>query len=192
MAGTTDGERPVSFDDREDRADAIHDRIEQWIKDLADGTDDLRTSEQFQCWLDVQVRFHHYTPNNQLLILCQVPEAPHVAGYRTWQYPRRQVQKRESAIWNWTPTEVKRCQWCGNTPSNHKRDEVEYAHYEEGNPDQWDRGVVEFRLALVFNISQTKGECLRELNSDAGGTWRLTGSEIDQAVAAIREERTDG
>ena len=198
MAATTDDDRQVSFDDREDRADAMHERIEGWIEDLAAETADARTSEQFQRWLAVQARFHDYSLTNQLLILQQMPDATRVAGYRTWQDLGRQVQEGESAIWIWAPIDARRCPECGNSPSYHERETVDCEEHEEGDPDTWERGVVGFRPASVFDVSQTEGEPLPDLDTDASGDPGAlvpalidAGDDLGYHVEIVPEEEWD-
>src|SRR5215471_10670884 len=65
----------------------------------------LRTSEGWMAWLEVAKRFHRYSPNNQMLIAWQCPEATHVMRYGSkdkstgWLSLGRQVRKGEKAIY---------------------------------------------------------------------------------------------
>ena len=77
----TDGNR-VS---RTDKAKELRKRIDDSLDTLAKAVDDVRASEAFKAYLDVQARFHRYSWCNSLLILSQFPNAERVAGYRTWQ-----------------------------------------------------------------------------------------------------------
>jgi len=56
-------------------------------------------SEEFLRTLNFQRRFHHYSLNNQFLILCQAPEAIQVAGFHTWKKVGRSVKKGAKAIY---------------------------------------------------------------------------------------------
>lgn len=160
----------VSFGDAEDRTDAMQESIEQWAADLAEMADTARASEEFQEWLDVHSQFHDYSAKNTLLIKMQCPEATKVAGYWTWQNKfDRHVEEGESAIYIWAPITSQQCPECGNAPSYHSRDHVDCTNHEESDPEQWSEGVVGFRSASVFDISQTAGEPLPELELDAHG-----------------------
>lgn len=160
-------ETTVEFDDKETRKDDMHSEIEEWVEELAEMTDEAAASEQFQEWLDIQSKFHDYSVNNTLLILTQKPEASAVAGYRAWQNDfDRQVSKGESAIWIWAPVIAKQCPGCGNAPSYHERMECEY---DETPPEEWSKGAVAFRPAPVFDISQTEGEPLTDMDTAAYG-----------------------
>ncbi|WP_126664418.1 DUF955 domain-containing protein [Haloterrigena salifodinae] len=168
----------VSFDDSDTRRDEMHSTIEAWVDDLVDEVDDAVSSEQFQKWLDVQSRFHDYSYRNTLLITRQYPNATHVAGYRTWQNEfNRYVNEGESAIWIWAPIIAKQCPECENSPSYHDQSDCEY---DETSPEEWSEGLVGFRPTPVFDFSQTKGEPLPELETEATG-------EADELVPALLE-----
>jgi len=156
-----------SFDDSDTRADEMREQLDAWIEDLAELTDEAQASEQFQQWLDVQSKFHDYSARNTLLIKMQCPEATKVAGYQTWKDEfDRQVQQGEEAIWIWAPIITDKCPECGNSPSYHERADCEY---DETEPEEWSRGLVGFRPTSVFDISQTEGEPLPKLETEAYG-----------------------
>src|SRR6056297_3201280 len=175
MATTSDSS--VSFDQTDTRSDEMNSAIEQWIDDLVAGVDDAQASEEFQEWLDVQSRFHDYSYRNTLLIKRQCPEVMKVAGYRTWQEEfDRHVQEGESAIWIWAPIITTRCPECENSPSYHDESDCEY---DETPPEEWSEGLVGFKPAHVFDISQTEGEPLPDLDTAARG-------DGDDLVPALR------
>jgi hypothetical protein len=164
---TTTDDTTVSFAKSNDRADEMHRTIEAWIEDLLNSVDEATASEEFQTWLDVQSRFHDYSHRNTLLIKLQCPEATRVAGYRTWQTEfDRHVEEGEDAIWIWALIIATRCPECENTPSYHDRSDCEY---DETPPDEWSEGLVGFRPTSVFDVSQTAGEPLPNLDTDATG-----------------------
>src|SRR5215831_17708750 len=105
----------------------------------------LRTSEGWMAWLEVAKRFHRYSPNNQMLIAWQCPEATHVMGYGSkdkstgWLSLGRQVRKGEKAIYILAPI-------------------VRKVRNEKTGEDE--PRVVGFRGASVFDVSQTDGEPL--------------------------------
>ncbi|MFC7216018.1 DUF955 domain-containing protein [Saliphagus sp. GCM10025334] len=157
----------VAFGDSETRHDEMHSTIEAWTDDLVALTDEARASQQFQKWLDVQSRFHDYSHRNTLLINLQCPEATKVAGYNTWRNDfDRHVQEGESAIWIWAPIITKQCPECENSPSYHEGSDCEY---DETPPEEWSKGLVGFKPASVFDVSQTEGEPLPELETAAFG-----------------------
>ncbi|QLH84927.1 DUF955 domain-containing protein [Halosimplex pelagicum] len=172
----------VSFDEADTRDAEMHSAIDEWIDDLVAAVDDARASQRFQDWLDVQQRFHDYSYRNTLLIKQQCPEATKVAGYRTWQEEfDRYVTEGESAIWIWAPIITTRCPECENSPSYHEQIGCEY---DETPPEEWSEGLVGFTPASVFDVSQTEGEPLPELATEAAGeAGDLVGRLFDIADA---------
>ena len=165
MATTNDSS--VSFGQPETRTDEMHSTIEQWIDELVAGVDDAQASAEFRAWLDVQSRFHDYSYRNTLLIKRQCPEATRVAGYRTWQDEfNRHVKEGERAIWIWAPIITKQCPACAHSPRYHANSDCEY---DETPPEEWSEGLVGFKPAPVFDVSQTEGEPLPDLDTEATG-----------------------
>ncbi|MFC6734529.1 ArdC-like ssDNA-binding domain-containing protein [Haladaptatus sp. DYSN1] len=165
MATTSDSS--TSFEETDTRTDEMHSTIEAWIDELVGDVDAAQASEEFQEWLDVQSRFHDYSHRNTLLIKLQCPEATKVAGFNTWRNEfDRHVQEGESAIWIWAPIITKQCPECENSPSYHENTDCDY---DETPPEEWSKGLVGFRPAPVFDISQTDGEPLPELETAAMG-----------------------
>ena len=157
----------ASFDDSDSRHDDMHSTIEAWIDDLTELVEEATESETFRQWLDVQSKFHEYSYRNSLLIALQCPEATKVAGYRTWQDEfQRQVSKGEDAIWIWAPIIAKQCPQCGNSASYCENSTCEY---DETPPKDWSRGLVGFRPVPVFDVSQTEGEPLPDLDTTVSG-----------------------
>ncbi|WP_188884300.1 ImmA/IrrE family metallo-endopeptidase [Halarchaeum grantii] len=180
MSGSTDRESSASFGDSDQRSEEMHRTIEAWVDDLVDHVDEAQASETFQEWLDIQSRFHDYSYRNTLLITLQCPEATKVAGYQAWQEEfDRHVQEGESAIWIWAPIIAKQCPECGKSPSYHEQSDCEY---DETPPEEWDRGLVGFRPASVFDVSQTEGEPLPELKTAATGDAGNLVSTLEDAA----------
>ncbi|MFD1646901.1 ImmA/IrrE family metallo-endopeptidase [Haloarchaeobius litoreus] len=172
----------VQFDDSDTRRDEMHDSLEAWVEQFAELSNEARASTELQKWLDVQSRFHDYSYRNTLLIKHQYPEATKVAGYNTWQNEfDRHVTEGESAIWIWAPIIAKRCPDCGNSQSYHSSSDCEY---DETPPEEWDKGLVGFKPVPVFDVSQTEGEPLPELDTAARGD----GDELLDALLSAAPE----
>ena len=124
-----------------DKAKQLRQRIDTSLDTLAKAVDEVRASEAFRQFLDVQSRFHRYSWHNTLLIASQRPQATRVAGYRTWQGLGRQVCKGERGIAIIAPCHYKR--------------EVET---DDGETDTV-KGLY-FRVVHVFDIAQTDGQAL--------------------------------
>jgi hypothetical protein len=173
----------VSFNQTDTRHDEMHSTIEQWIDDLVDHVDDAQASEEFQEWLDIQSRFHDYSHRNTLLIKRQCPEATKVAGYNTWRNEfDRHVQEGEQGIWIWAPIITTQCPECENSPSYHEQSGCEY---DETSPDEWSKGLVGFKPTAVFDVSQTEGEPLPELETEATGDADDLVPALEDAAAEI-------
>src|SRR4029077_14040076 len=107
---------------------------------LAEAVERMADSETFAAWLRARATFHDYSFGNVCLIVSQRPDATQVAGYKTWQKFGRQVRKGERGIRILPPCAVKR--------ENELGDEV--------------RSLF-FRTVSVFDVAQTDGEPLPEL-----------------------------
>jgi len=153
--------------DADDRREAMHGAVTDWVEELITAAQEACRSEPFQAWLAAQSQFHDYSYRNTLLIKRQCPEATKVAGYRTWQTEfDRHVTEGESAIWIWAPIITTRCPECHNAPSYHDDADCDY---DETPPEAWDEGLVGFTPTAVFDLSQTEGEPLPELETAATG-----------------------
>ena len=81
-----------------DKSKALIDSITGSINTLAAMTDATAKSAMFKDWLRAVSRFHHYSFNNQLLVLLQRPQAQRVAGFHTWKSLGRNVKKGAKGI----------------------------------------------------------------------------------------------
>ena len=172
----------VSFSETETRSEEMNSVIERWIDELVTGVGAATESEEFEEWLAVQSRFHDYSYRNSLLIKHQCPAATRVAGYGTWQEEfDRYVKQGENAIWIWAPIITKRCPECENSRSYHESSDCTY---DSTAPEAWSRGLVGFRPVPVFDVSQTAGEPVPELNTEATGE---AGDLVDRVIAVADE-----
>lgn len=142
---------------REEQMKEITERLEQGVKDLF-------TSEKYTEYLKTMSQFHNYSFNNTLLIALQKPEATLVAGYSTWSRKfNRHVKRGEKGIKIIAPAPVR------------KKEEREKYDPETGEPilrpdgqpetEEVEHVIPRFRVATVFDISQTDGEPLPELDT---------------------------
>lgn len=123
---------------RKAKLDAAHDT-------LVAAVESLTTSEDWRRWLATMSRFHRYSASNCLMILTQRPDATAVAGFRTWKSLGRSVRKGTKGIAIWAPMT--------------RRIET-----DDDEPDESTTAVrrVGFKLAYVFDVSDTDGEPLPE------------------------------
>lgn len=73
-------------------------KIEEYVSQLADETDEFKKSAFFKEYLDTMAKFWRYSYRNQLLIHIQNNNASHVAGFRKWNELGRKVLKGSKAI----------------------------------------------------------------------------------------------
>lgn len=141
----------------EEQMKEITERLEQGVKELF-------TSEKYTAYLKTMAQFHSYSFNNTVLIMMQKPDATLVAGYSAWKKKfNRQVKRGEKGIQIMAPVPVK------------IREEVEKFDPETDEPvlrsdGQPETEVVEhvilrFRATTVFDISQTEGDPLPEIDA---------------------------
>jgi antirestriction protein ArdC len=153
-------------DKRDERLEALHEQ-------LVAKTSALTTSEGWTAYLDFASKFHNYSLNNLLLIMCQRPDATRFAAYRKWQEFGRQVRKGEKSIGIFAPMVRKR------------KDEV---------TGEEKRFVSGFRIVSVFDVSQTEGDDLPEdvtvptlLDGEAPeGLWQALAEQVFDAGYTLR------
>lgn len=127
----------------------VADKREQLMNQLAEEVEALKTSEGWRRWMQTASRFHRYSLRNQLLIAMQRPDATRVAGFTTWKSRGRSVREGEKGIAILAPT---------------VRKVTEEASEPKGDGDESIKKVLTgFRVAHVFDVSQTNGEELPEL-----------------------------
>ncbi len=109
---------------------------------LAEAVARMADSETFAAWLRARATFHDYSFGNICLIVSQRPDATQVAGYKSWQKLGRQVRKGEHGIRILAPCMVKQ---------------------DKDAPAGESFALVGFRGVSVFDVSQTEGDPLPEL-----------------------------
>jgi hypothetical protein len=139
-----------------EKAQELTKTINDSIATLCAETDAAKQSATYKAWLNTASRFHHYSFGNQILIWTQAPDATRVAGFHTWKSLNRSVKKGEHGIRILAPMMRK---------MEEERD---------GKTEQVIRPV-SFRVVSVFDIAQTEGEALPELecNPTEGGETLL-------------------
>ena len=149
---------------------------------IEQGVRDVFSSDNFRNYLSFLSKFHTYSLNNMILIMSQYPEATLVAGYSSWSKNfNRHVNKGERAIKILAPYEY------SDSVLVDKSDENGIAVLDkDGNVEQKEkeRKMIGFMVVNVFDVAQTSGEPLPELD-----THELTGSgiEIKALIESIRE-----
>ena len=161
-----------------DRLAEVHDRLVSAVATMVSGAD-------WQRLLDLGRRFHTYSPNNVWLILAQCTDATQVGGFATWRSIGRHVRKGEKGIAILAPVVARR-----------RESDTDGASEEAGGPTRVLRG---FRVVHVFDVSQTEGEPLPEverpalLDGDApGALWDALAAQVGAAGFELSRGDCDG
>ena len=132
---------PQQKQSSKDKAKALRQRIDDSLDTLAKAVDEVRASETFRAYLEVQARFHKYSWHNTLLVLSQRPDASQVAGFKAWQKLGRHVKKGEHGIMIFAPRPFTK-------------------EVERDNGDTEEQRGIYFRPVHVFDVAQTDGQDL--------------------------------
>lgn len=141
-----------------EKVKALTDKLEAGVKEVFE-------SERYKAYLKAMSKFHKYSSGNVLLILTQCPEASLVAGYTTWKKQfDRTVKKGERGIQIIAPIQRSRLI---------KQDRLDPDTHlpiigENGVPEKEPVFVSyqSFRVAYVFDVSQTEGKELPSYGAD--------------------------
>jgi hypothetical protein len=136
-----------------DRSKALIDSVTDSINALATMTDATAKSDLFKTWLRAVSRFHHYSFNNQLLVLLQRPQAERVAGFHTCKSLGRNVKKNAKGIAILAPCVCKQT--------------VEEADRQRKGEKVSAMKLCGFRVTHVFDMADTEGEPLPEIDHRA-------------------------
>jgi antirestriction protein ArdC len=159
---------------RTDRLKAAHRKLQQAVDSIVTGAD-------WQRMLKTASKFHRYSFHNTLMIFVQRPDATIVAGFNRWKSLGRRVKKGEKGIAIFAPCKYKT--------------KVETDEGDEKTLQQ----IRGFRVVHVFDISQTEGEALPDLDAvrpklldgtAPEGIWEvLVAQANDAGFEVIRDQR---
>ena len=143
-------------------------RLKEITESIEKGIRDVFTSGKYQQYLQTMGRFHRYSVNNTMLIYMQKPDATHVAGFNKWKDDfKRNVKRGEKGIKIIAPAiskkKVEKIKLDPDTKAP-VLDENGQAIMEEKKIS-----IPHFRVATVFDVSQTEGEPLPELAATIKG-----------------------
>ena len=139
-------------------------KVKEITDKLEEGLKELFESEKYRNYLSTMSKFHNYSFNNTLLIALQRPDASLVAGYQAWQKNfNRHVKRGEKGIRILAPAPYK---------IKEERDKLDPVTREvmldkDGMPqtEEVEVKIPAFRAVSVFDVSQTDGEPLPELEA---------------------------
>lgn len=123
-----------------DKKSLLKSKIEMYINDLANATDEKALSAEIRRYLTFFSKFYNYSFYNRMLIFIQKPDATRVASYKKWQEKNRQVKQGAKSIYILAPIINK-----SKSSSEEKNDEFDFK-----------KDVSGFRAVPVFDISDTE------------------------------------
>ena len=124
----------------------VKDTVLKHVQDLAQSVSDVKSSAEYLNYLKFCSHFHGYSSLNIWSIFIHHPGASLVAGFRKWQKVNRFVKKGEKGIPILAPM---------------------IAHKDSADPES-DRVVVGFRTVYVFDVSQTDGKEIPQIDWRGG------------------------
>ncbi len=142
---------------QQEKLKEITDNIEQGIKDVF-------SSEKYTQYLQTMSQFHNYSLNNTILIAMQNPDATRVAGFNKWKDNfERHVKKGEKGLKIIVPSPYKTKTQVNKLDPKTKKPILD----KNGSPqtETIERETVAFKLATVFDVSQTEGKELPSITT---------------------------
>lgn len=134
----------------------IYDSVDQLLEDTAKLADDASRDPNIRDFVETMAKFWKYSPTNQWLIRWQDPQSTVVASYDDWQRKfHRHVKAGAHGIKVWYPYKKK-------VITNQQ--EVDD---EEAEPEY--RQSLRFGIGNVFDVRDTEGEPLPEIDYKGGG-----------------------
>ena len=150
-----------------------YEKLSEILKKLEDGVKDIFNGDKYAEYLACMSKFHNYSFRNSLLILMQKPDASMVAGFGAWRdNHKRTVKRGERGIKIIAPSSYKTKKQIEKINPATNKPIIGW----DGKPltEEKEVTIPTFRVATVFDLSQTEGEPLPSLGVD-----ELTGNVAD-------------
>ena len=142
------------------KAAQLKEICENHVNDLIAAIADTRDEKKFVDYLNFCSRFHRYSFSNRILIWSYKPDATFVAGFKTWPKMGRKVKKGAKGIPIFAPMTIRK--------------------KEDSDDDTKDEDFLRFKVAYVFDVSDTEGDPLPAIDILAvNGKTRLLGAMED-------------
>lgn len=150
-------------------------QMKEVTKKLEDGVKNVLTSdENYKNYLKVMSKFHRYSANNSLMIAMQRPDATSVASFTTWKSLGRNINKGAKGIQIFMPRPYK----------GKEEFEVEDPITKEKKKVTQEVSRLSFKIANVFDVSDTNGRELPQICTEIQGTAKEL-KAIEEAVKEI-------
>jgi hypothetical protein len=157
----------TKFEARNDKLRAAHDKLQDAVAEIVSG-------DEWKRMLKVASKFHRYSFNNHQMIFLQRPDATVVAGFNRWKSLGRSVKKGEKGIGIFAPCRYKvdpsldgpaAASSAGKNKTDPASAPAVKVAASEGRPTADGFSIRGFRVVHVFDISQTEGEDLPDLDA---------------------------
>jgi len=137
-------------------------KVKEYQEKLLEGVKKMVESKSFEDFLRFSSKFRRYSFGNVLLIWTQRPNATQVAGMKTWNALGRTVKKGEKGIMIFAPF-IKKVRKAVGTDENSCPDVTAESLEKTGDQEKEAQMLVGFKSVYVFDVSQTEGKPLPEL-----------------------------
>lgn len=156
-----------TMDTKKSKTDPNSEKVKALLTKAEEGIRDFLDGDKYKKYLQTMSQFHNYSSRNCLLIAMQRPDATLVAGYQAWQKKfKRQVRRGERGIQIVGVTTKK-----VELPQERKDSDGNPVFDENGEKiiDKITKKYINFVPTYVWDVSQTDGEPLPELDTELSG-----------------------
>lgn len=162
-------------------ASRSHASVAELSRELREGVHAYLNSDKYRELLTVMSRFHRYSLNNDFLIALQTGgKATQVASFTTWKALGRTVNKGEKGIRIISPIPYKQ----KTDPAMGDTDNEGILTKDRKNTsNEQTASHIGFKVAYVFDVSQTSGKPLPEVTPELMGSVE----DYEDLQAAIKE-----
>jgi hypothetical protein len=126
-----------------DKKGELKRKLEAYISELANATDEAALSDAIRKYLDFFSKFHDYSFYNRILIYIQRPDATKVASFKKWQEKNRVVKKGSKGITIFAPV-------------TGRKEKADDADLDLGSGEKEKTTATRFIAVSVFDISDTE------------------------------------
>src|SRR3972149_6167650 len=171
-------------------------KVKEYQEKLLEGVKKLVESKNFMDFLKFSSKFRSYSFGNVLLIWTQRPNATQVAGMKTWNALGRTVKKGEKGIMIFAPF-LKKVKRAIGTEESPAPDVTAESLEKTRSQEKEEQTLVGFKSVYVFDVSQTEGKPLPELevgkpSMDDGDAEELFGKILKASPVPVDFEEIVG
>ena len=138
-----------------DKNALLKSKLDSYIEDLANATDEKTLSDEIRKYLDFFSKFYNYSFFNRIMIYIQRPDATRVASYKKWQEKKRQVKKGALGISIFVPIIKKTDATKDVGEIETKREDLPIELGDKPSEEMRDF-LAGFKVGTVFDISDTE------------------------------------